>query len=58
MSALRIVLYKIKMLANDKNPIFLSVYLGKERCISLKMSVKLADWNDKYGRLNAKGTEL
>jgi len=54
MSALKIVLYKNKQLANGENPIRLRVYLGKERYISLGMSAKPADWNDKYGRFNSK----
>lgn len=54
MSALKIVLYKNKMLANGENPIRLRVYLGTERYISLGMSAKPSDWNDKYGRFNAK----
>lgn len=54
MSALKIVLYKNKQLANGENPIRLRVYLGKERYISLGMSAKPSDWNDKYRRFNAK----
>ncbi len=54
MSALKIVLYKNKQLANGENPIRLRVYLGTERYISLGMSAKPSDWNDKYGRFNAK----
>lgn len=54
MSALKIVLYKNKQLANGENPIRLRVYFGKERYISLGMSAKPFDWNDKYGRFNAK----
>ncbi len=54
MSALKIVLYKNKQLANGENPIRLRVYFGTERYISLGMSAKPSDWNDKYGRFNAK----
>lgn len=53
MSALKIVLYKNKMLANGENPIRLRVYLGTERYISLGMSAKPSDWNDKYGRFSS-----
>lgn len=53
MSALKIVLYKNKQLANGENPIHLRVYFGTERYISLGMSAKPSDWNDKYGRFNA-----
>jgi integrase/recombinase XerD len=54
MSALKIVLYKNKQLANGESPIRLRVYFGKERYISLGMSAKPSDWNDKYGRFNPK----
>ena len=54
MSAPKIVLYKNKQLANGENPIRLRIYFGKERYISLGMSAKPSDWNDKYGRFNAK----
>ncbi len=54
MSALKIVLYKNKQLANGENPIRLRVYFGTECYISLGMSAKPSDWNDKYGRFNAK----
>lgn len=54
MSAPRIVLYKNKQLANGENPIRLRIYFGKERYISLGMSAKPADWNDKQGRFNSR----
>lgn len=54
MSAPRIVLYKNKLLANGENPIRLRLYFGKERYISLGMSAKTAEWNDKRGRFNSK----
>jgi len=54
MSALKIVLYKNKMLANGENPIRLRVYFGKERYISLGMSAKPSEWNDKTGRYSSK----
>lgn len=54
MSTLEIVLYKCKALANGENPIRLRVYFGKERYISLGMSAKPSDWNDKTGRFSSK----
>ena len=54
MSALKIVLYKNKILSNGENPIRLRVYFGKERYISLGMSAKPSEWNDKTGRYNSK----
>lgn len=41
MSALKIVLYKNKQLANGENPIRLRVYFGTERYISLDMSCSI-----------------
>lgn len=54
MSALKIVLYKNKVLTNGENPIRLRVYFGKERYISLGMSAKPSEWNDKAGRYSSK----
>lgn len=54
MSALKIVLYKNKVLTNGENPIRLRVYFGKERYISLGMSAKPSEWNDKTGRYSSK----
>lgn len=54
MSAPRIVLYKNKQLANGEHPIRLRLYFGKERYISLGMSAKPLEWNDKQGRFNSR----
>ena len=54
MSALKIVLYKNKQLTNGENPIRLRVYFGKERYISLGISAKPSEWNDKTGRYSTK----
>ncbi len=54
MSALKIVLYRNKALSNGEHPIRLRVYFGKERYISLGMSAKPSEWNERVGRFNAK----
>jgi len=54
MSALKIILYKNKKLSNGENPVRLRVYFGKERYISLGMSAKPTEWNEKQGRFSAK----
>lgn len=54
MSAPKIVLYRNKLLANGEHPVRLRLYFGKERYISLGMSAKTIEWNDKHGRYNSR----